>query len=129
MSVQPDPKPGALSAGPELLGDTEAFVSLLSATTLPRPLHPPSFPPSSLGPGPSCSAPPSTPRPVVGWWAQMWLLGAGRAGGGRPHPRLGPRKPLRSPLWWCPPPATICRLAPGRGERVSRWSSLHGADL
>ena len=47
-------------------------------------------------------------------------------GARRPPPlptRLGHGKPRQSPLWRLPPPATICRLAPGPRVQAGRWDS------
>lgn len=74
----------------------------------------------------SCSAPPPTlfRQPVVsGSGGGRLRSSCWERGGARPHLRLGHGKPWQSPLWWLPPPATICCLAPGPRERVGRWDS------
>lgn len=118
----PDPRPEQdrcdpgtpWKRGPGRRADTQAGTTvprtpLSAALPSPRRLH------QLLG------FPPLFHQPIWVGEAPMWLLGA--EDGGVTPAESHPREASEEPRWWLPPPATICRLAPGPEELVGRWGS------
>lgn len=79
----------------------------------------PSLPPADCT---SCSASPHCSTSPFGWGRLRCGCWEQRMGGVTPA-ESHPREASEEPRWWLPPPATICRLAPGPEELVGRWGS------
>ena len=98
-----------------------------------RPVHFPGrlSPPPALFPADrtSCLAPASVPPARGGWRGRLrcgcWEQEDGDGGATTTPPphEARPREASAEAPWRLPPPATICRLAPGPREQAGRWDS------